>query len=66
MVDLDCFKTVNDTCGHDVGDEILRELAERMRQSVGLEDAIARWGGEEFLILLRAKESGRNRVEIAD
>lgn len=54
MGDLDRFKKVNDTYGHDVGDEILRELAERMRSSVRLEDAIARWGGEEFLILLPA------------
>lgn len=54
MADLDRFKAVNDTYGHDVGDEILTELAERMRQCVRLEDAIARWGGEEFLILLRA------------
>lgn len=54
MGDLDRFKLVNDTHGHDVGDEILRELADRMRSSVRLEDAIARWGGEEFLILLPA------------
>jgi len=54
MADLDLFKKVNDTHGHDVGDEVLRDLADRMRESVRLEDAIARWGGEEFLILLRA------------
>lgn len=57
MGDLDLFKHVNDTYGHDVGDEVLRELAERIRESVRIEDAIARWGGEEFLILLRATGS---------
>ena len=57
MGDLDLFKRVNDTYGHDVGDEVLRELANRMRESIRLEDAIARWGGEEFLILLRATNS---------
>lgn len=54
MGDLDLFKRVNDTHGHDVGDEVLRELAERIRASVRIEDAVARWGGEEFLILLPA------------
>lgn len=57
MADLDRFKHVNDTYGHDVGDEVLRDLAERMQASVRMEDAIARWGGEEFLILLRATGS---------
>jgi len=54
MADLDLFKKVNDTYGHDVGDEVLEDLASRMRDSVRMEDAVARWGGEEFLILLRA------------
>ncbi|MFE8070618.1 GGDEF domain-containing protein [Marinobacteraceae bacterium S3BR75-40.1] len=53
MSDLDHFKRVNDTHGHGVGDEVLKELSARMEHSVRLEDAVARWGGEEFLILLR-------------
>ncbi|QOC22477.1 GGDEF domain-containing protein [Wenzhouxiangella sp. AB-CW3] len=52
MADLDHFKTVNDRYGHAVGDLVLQETARRMRAVVRTEDRIARWGGEEFLILL--------------
>ena len=52
MVDLDRFKRVNDAFGHRVGDEVLVEAADRLRQSCRLSDLPARWGGEEFLILL--------------
>ncbi|MCP1727044.1 diguanylate cyclase (GGDEF)-like protein [Natronospira proteinivora] len=53
MADLDRFKRVNDQYGHEVGDEVLRELAGRLSASVRKEDSVARWGGEEFLVLLR-------------
>ncbi len=53
MADLDRFKRVNDEHGHDVGDEVLVELARRLQQSVRVEDRVARWGGEEFLVLLQ-------------
>lgn len=52
MADLDHFKQVNDTHGHDVGDEVLREVARRMRALLRTEDRPVRWGGEEFLVLL--------------
>mgnify|MGYP000117920290 CR=1 FL=1 len=52
--DLDHFKTVNDTHGHDVGDLVLRETAVRLGASLRQQDAVCRWGGEEFLILLPA------------
>lgn len=51
MFDLDQFKAVNDTHGHQVGDQVLQTTAEIVRESVRDTDAIARWGGEEFLIL---------------
>jgi diguanylate cyclase len=51
-LDLDHFKIVNDTCGHPVGDQLLRELAEVFRQSVRSSDLVARLGGDEFGILL--------------
>lgn len=57
MMDLDHFKRVNDTYGHDVGDEILRRLAVRIREAVREEDALARWGGEEFLLMLHSSDS---------
>jgi diguanylate cyclase (GGDEF)-like protein len=52
MLDIDRFKQVNDTMGHQVGDQVLRELSAMLRQSVRAYDIVARWGGEEFLIVL--------------
>jgi len=52
LFDIDHFKAVNDTHGHDTGDTILRRLAERVGQSLRSTDLLARWGGEEFAILL--------------
>lgn len=52
MVDIDHFKYFNDTYGHQIGDEILKELSKRMQNSVRNYDLVGRWGGEEFLILL--------------
>lgn len=51
MLDVDYFKQVNDTCGHPVGDQVLRQLAELMRLNSRLSDCPGRWGGEEFLII---------------
>ena len=52
MLDIDRFKQVNDTMGHQAGDQVLRELSAMLRQSVRAYDIVARWGGEEFLIIL--------------
>lgn len=53
FLDIDYFKMVNDTYGHDVGDDILRKLALTMKAQIAPTDCIIRYGGEEFLILMR-------------
>jgi diguanylate cyclase (GGDEF)-like protein len=50
--DLNDFKQINDQYGHDVGDDVLRELAQRLRDGVRAGDRVARWAGDEFVILL--------------
>ncbi len=52
IMDLDHFKAVNDTHGHQAGDAVLREITKRMKSGVRPYDAVGRYGGEEFLILL--------------
>lgn len=51
VIDLDHFKRINDNRGHDVGDQVLVGVTELLRDNLGSEDALARWGGEEFLVL---------------
>jgi two-component system cell cycle response regulator len=52
MIDIDHFKRVNDTFGHEVGDAVIREVANVIRQSTRTEDLVARYGGEEFVAAL--------------
>lgn len=56
ILDIDKFKLVNDTYGHDVGDEILKELANSVSKKIRQNDIFARWGGEEFILLLKTKD----------
>ena len=53
MMDIDHFKRVNDLYGHDAGDMVLKGVAEVMQESVRADDILIRWGGEEFLIVLK-------------
>ena len=52
MLDIDFFKKINDTYGHDIGDEVLISLSVVIKESIRETDIFARWGGEEFMILL--------------
>jgi len=63
FIDLDGFKAVNDTLGHHEGDRILTETAACLRQMVRVSDLVARWGGDEFVILM---PSAHNDLSIAE
>ena len=52
MLDLDRFKNVNDTYGHQSGDSVLREFAARVQAEIREVDTLARYGGEEFVVVL--------------
>jgi diguanylate cyclase (GGDEF)-like protein len=52
MCDIDHFKRVNDTYGHNAGDEVLKFVANLLQSSIRIDDGAFRWGGEEFILLL--------------
>jgi diguanylate cyclase (GGDEF)-like protein len=54
LVDMDHFKNINDTWGHEVGDKALVEVAGRLKSMLREQDTVARWGGEEFLVIITA------------
>ena len=56
LVDVDCFKTINDSCGHEVGDRVLKKAAELFRSCFRSDDYICRIGGDEFAVLMRSPE----------
>lgn len=62
VVDIDKFKDVNDTYGHDIGDLVLKSVAESLKDSVRSTDTLARWGGEEFIIM--TPDTDRESAEI--
>lgn len=53
FLDLDRFKPINDTHGHDVGDKVLKEISSRITRSLRAEDLVVRMGGDEFVVLLQ-------------
>jgi diguanylate cyclase len=74
MIDIDHFKAINDTHGHDIGDSVIRMIAEVLRRSIGVDAVAARWGGEEFAVLfelsdrrsaMRQAETVRRALEAA-
>ncbi len=65
FIDIDNFKNINDTLGHDTGDELLRQIARRLIDSVRVHDTIARQGGDEFIVLLDQLEGHLGATRVA-
>lgn len=65
-LDLDRFKLINDTLGHDIGDKLLKEISKRLKACIGIDDTVARLGGDEFVILLPGITEEENAGKIAN
>lgn len=66
FVDLNGFKAINDTQGHDVGDAVLQAIAQRLKDNTRGEDTVSRYGGDEFLYLLTRIQDTANITTVAE
>ncbi len=66
LIDLDSFTGVNDAAGHSAGDLLLAQVARRLRSAVPPQDTVARWGGDEFAVLVEGATSAQELLDIAE
>ena len=66
FIDIDKFKSINDSYGHDLGDQVLLMVANRLQSSVRDEDMVSRWGGDEFVCLLLEVKQGADVTRLAE
>lgn len=64
LIDGDCFKSVNDTYGHEVGDKVLQRIAAAIKQSFRAEDNVCRYGGDEFVVMMTHSDSDQKNLII--
>jgi len=66
FIDIDNFKSINDTYGHDIGDKVLIMVADRLKSSVREEDTVSRWAGDEFVCLLMEVKQEADVTRLAE
>ena len=66
FIDIDQFKSINDSYGHDLGDKVLLMVANRLQSSLREEDTVSRWGGDEFVCLLLEVKGEANVIRLAE